>query len=391
MKIAATILAVLLALLCASLGAGSSDPAQATPAAGQETPPKCIKCGSTGRIPCPDHPKGECDHEDGCIYCSVIGDCATCGGTGFLSCPSCKYEPVRAALEARKIVIKGRKIALKTLDDTMGRPLRKAESAHFVLVWEMEKIRIEKRLPTQHETMHLYLKRLEQEYADYLEHMHCTDKDFVEKCHVFVWWMPQDHKDGGLRFCHQNATGGVKLMGQTPSYSVCGNKQHFSDDEKLARNIVHCVGHLLLSAQLPIQWIGNVKGGWADEGLAHWFEDRYWGICDNYCYQEANDNVDFRSGKYRLAVRDMIEKGKTPAVADVFEQNDDTLTPPMHAVAFSYVDYLLTRDGEKFNELCKKLKQKMATRDAMKAAFGIGPLEFEASWRDWVLQTYPKQ
>ena len=92
----------------------------------------------------------------------------------------------------------------------------------------------------------------------------------------------------------QNASGGVKLMGSTPRYTVCGNKQHFQDDEKLHRNIVHSTTHLLLSCLAPPGWVGNLKGGWMDEGLAHFYEDRYWGICDNYCYQEQNTNVDFK-------------------------------------------------------------------------------------------------
>ena len=124
-------------------------------------------------------------------------------------------------------------------------------------------------------------------------------------------------------------------MGLKPAYSVCGNKQHFNDDDKLHRNIVHCVAHLLLSAQAPPAWIGNIKAGWADEGVGHWFEDRYFGICDNYCFQEANGNLDFKSGRFRLAVRKLVAANEAPAVAVVFEQNCDTLTLPMNAVAFT--------------------------------------------------------
>jgi len=61
----------------------------------------------------------------------------------------------------------------------------------------------------------------------------------------------------------------------------------------------------------------------------------------------------------------------------------------MHAACFSYVDYLLTRDGTKFSELVKKLKAKIPTRDALKQVWGMTPIEFEALWKAWVLQTYP--
>jgi hypothetical protein len=352
-------------------------------------PPVCKKCQSTGRLPCPEHPKEECALEDEVVFCSVIADCAVCGGVGFVPCPECKNEPARAQIEKKKAQVAVRKVALEALDKTMGRPLRKGESAHFVLVWEMDRLKVDKKLLNPHELLHLYLKRLEDLYVDYCARLQITDKEFVEKCHVYVWYLLQDHWDGSLRFCKQSAKGGVKLMGQNPSYSICGNKQFFRGDEQLHRNIVHCVTHLLLSAQRPVAWIGNIKAGWADEGLAHFFEDRYWGICDTYCYQEANTNVDFKGGRFKLAVRKMVEMNEAPAVADVFEQNVDTLSLPMHAVCLSYVDYLLSRDGAKFSELVKKLKAKVPTREALKEVFGFGPLEFEGLWKAWVLATYP--
>jgi hypothetical protein len=178
-------------------------------------------------------------------------------------------------------------------------------------------------------------------------------------------------------------------MGAEARYSVCGNKQNFQNDEALWRNLVHCGTHILLANQTPPQWIGNIKGGWADEGLAHWFEDRYWGICDTYCYQEQNTNVDFKSGKYRLAMRKMIVEGHVPPIADVFQQNVDTLTLPMNVACFSYVDYLLFRDGAKFKELVKLLKVKKPTREALQEVYGVSPIEFETQWKAWVLETYP--
>jgi len=355
----------------------------------EDEAPVCKKCLSTGRQPCTEHERDACLLEDAVLFCSTIAECAVCAGVGFTACPDCENKPAREAIEAKKAAVAVRKVGLAYIDTTMNRPIRKAESQHFVLVWEMDRLKVEKKWLDAHELVHLYLKRLETLYADYCARLQITDKEFVEKFRVFVWQLPQDHHDAGLRFCRQSAKGGVKLMGQTPSYSVCGNKQNFQDDEKLHRNIVHCVVHLMLSAQRPVAWIGNIKAGWMDEGLAHFFEDRYWQIADTYCYQEANSNVDFKGGRFRLAVRKMIDEGKTPPVAEVLQQNVDTLTLPMHAVSFSYVEFLLNKDAEKFNALVKKLKEKVPTRDAFKEIYGFSVLDFESQWKSWVLQTYP--
>src|SRR5258708_17586614 len=121
-----------------------------------------------------------------------------------------------------------------------------------------------------------------------------------------IWYLPAAHDTGSTIFCGQNARGGVKLMGVNPTYSTCGSKQNFQNDERLYRNVVHNVVHLWISAQQPAGWIGNQKAGWVDEGLGHWFEDRYWNVCDTYCYQTQNTNTDFKSGRDQLALRNLV-------------------------------------------------------------------------------------
>jgi hypothetical protein len=90
-------------------------------------------------------------------------------------------------------------------------------------------------------------------------------------------------------------------------------------------------------------------------------------------------------------VRQLVEKDEAPAAATVFEQTSDTLTLPQHAVAFSYVDYLLHVDPEKLVRLSLQLKKKVATRDALREVMGLGVMEFESNWKSFVLATYPKR
>jgi len=375
-------LALVLALAPAATPRGS---AAQEPAA----PGKCIKCMDVRRKPCPEHPAAECEWELDVMYCSEIAACAVCSGVGWLDCTDCESPETEKWISDRKAKIPGRKTALKYIDDAMKREVRKAESTHMVLVWEMEEMKVEKRRLSRHELLHLYLTRLERLYADFVARMQLNDRLFVNKPNVYVWYLPDDHTQCGLALCEQNAKGGVKLLGSTPRYTVCGNKQNYQDDEKLHRNIVHSTTHLLLSCVQPAGWMGNIKGGWLDEGLSHWYEDRYFGVCDNYCYQEQNSNVDFKGGKFRVAVRKMVAEGKQPPVAEVFQQNTDTLTLPMHAVSMSYVDYLIEKDGAKFYELTKLLKNKVPSGDALEKTFGLRPLEFEALWKAHVLSTYP--
>jgi hypothetical protein len=351
-----------------------------------ERAPACNRCKSQGVQPCKEH-RGEAELEANALYCSVVDGCEACGGTGFVPCPHCDNEKARSDLALKRSRIVPARERLALLDREMGRPLRKAESEHFVLVWEMTGMKVEKKRLDEHAMLHLSVDRLEEVYADYCATLDA--RSFRKKVRVFVWYLPADQANGALRFCGQGSGYGVKLMGDTPTYSVCGNSQHFRGDEELHRNLVHSTAHLLFSHEDPSGWVGNQKGGWADEGLAHWFEQRYFGLCDTYCYQEQNTNVDFKGGKFRPAVRKMVAAGEEPPVGEMLEKNTDTLTLPQHAVAMSYVDYLITLDGAKFGALGRLMRAKKPTREAMQEVYGFNVLEFERRWRAWVLETYP--
>ena len=72
-----------------------------------------------------------------------------------------------------------------------------------------------------------------------------------------------------------------------------------------------------------------------------------------------------------------VAKETAPPMAEVMQKNAAELSAEENAGAFSYVDYLLTQhDPQKFNDLVKKLKSKVPTREALKEVYGMSPMEF---------------
>lgn len=351
----------------------------------------CKTCGGSGREPCAKHVKAECAWEDEVRYCSVAAACAVCGGTSFLPCKKCANEDTKDTLAKKRERVALEREKLASYDETMGRPLRKVASDHFTLVFELDGLKVEKRTAQNHELLHLYLRRLEKLYADYCALLDASDADFRERFQVFVWYLDPDQLKASLAFCAQAAPAGVKLMGNQVRYSTAANKKWFTTDEQLHRNLLHMVSHLILSHETPAAWIGNQKGGWAEEGLGHWFEYATFRRCDNYCFQEQDLSNDYKGGDYKLMCRKLVAGGDAPPFAAVFERNSDTLSRNEHVVAFSCVDYLLSLDSKKFGALCADLRRRVPTRDALQTHFGVTPLELERRWKEWVLETYPTQ
>ncbi|HUR27109.1 MAG TPA: hypothetical protein VM509_02915 [Planctomycetota bacterium] len=379
--------------MCAILAASIADFARAQVPQDPKAPqvPVCKVCRSTGTVPCSEHPKEDCEWEKTAQFCSVIADCPVCKGLGFVDCTDCDNAASDKQQAAKSQLIALLRPKVEQYDAQMSRKLRKAVSPHFTLVWEIESLKVEKRILGAHELLHLYLDRLEQHFALYVELTKAHPGDIAQRQKIFVWWLTSDQQEATLRFCQQGSPNGMKLMGSDSAYSVCGNRQFFTTDERLHRNLVHSVTHLLFAHETPSMWIGNQKAGWVEEGLAHVFEDRLFGICDNYCYEEQNTTTDFKSGRWRIAMRKLIVDEKAPAVSDVIQRNTDQLKLPEHLVAFSLVEYLLQLGPGKFDSFGKRLRNKTPVRDALDSVFKLTPLQLEAGWKAWVIETYPKQ
>ncbi len=352
---------------------------------------RCTKCKNVGRIECGEHRKLDMELELGVEYCSFVATCETCLGAGWVDCEHCENPVTEARLEAKRARSAVVHAELQFLDDTMERPLRKVAVPHAVIVCEIESWKVKKKRLKPHTVAHLYAGRVDALIKDYMSVLGVGPEEFAERLKVLIWGYQDDHEEGARRFMEISGKTGVKLLGIRPGFSVAQTREHFDNDEEFHRCVVHNVTHLLLSHQAPALWVGNIKGGWADAGVAHWFEERIEGICDNYCYQEVDltNQRGFNGGEFRVGLRKALAKDTLPSVAQVLTMNTDTMTEEMNALAFAIVDYLMNLDPAKTNELFKLMRARHSTRDALKTVFSINPIQLETRVLEWIRTTYP--
>lgn len=330
--------------------------------------------------------------EEGAIFCSVSARCPLCKGTFLVDCPDCsggEGESERAAAigDAERQIQKQQQF-----EKEMGaEPRARVVTRHFELTFEVEQLTVDRRQVDQHELLHLYATRLESLRSEFDELLGTRPTDHKSQRYwVMIWRSPLDQRDAAGRYAEGGSGGGVKLLGARGVFTMVRNRNEHPQDDDLHRTVVHNVTHLLLADLFDATWIGNRKAGWIDEGLPHWFEDKHFGQCTNFCYQEQNTLVGFKGGKWRQPVRSMVEGGKLPSFSEVSQKNSDQLTPQEHALAFSYVDFLVARDAKALPKLVAAYQKKKPTREALEAV-GIPMLDFEAQWKKWVLANYAKR
>ncbi|MFN0205717.1 MAG: hypothetical protein ACKVS6_05330 [Planctomycetota bacterium] len=353
----------------------------------------CQRCKFTGTLPCPKHTKAAIKMEAESIFCSIAARCEQCKGLFKIDCKDCKDNDGEASLETQAADAQRWIEKQQVFEKNMGGLARgRVITKRFDMTFEVEHLTIGMRQVEQHELLHLYASRMESLLADFNDVL--GTKDFDHKCQrylVMVWKNFLDNKEAAGRYADSGGAGsGVKLLGHRGVYTTWRDKGTMPQDDDLHRNLVHNVTHLLLADLFDGIWIGNRKAGWLDEGLAHWFEEKYFGICTNFCYQEQNTNFDFKGGKWKQPVRTLAENGKMPPFSETGDKMSDQLTTQEHALAFSYVDFLIARDAKLIPKMVQLYQKKKATREALEP-FGLSMLEFEKEWKKWVLATYSKR
>ncbi len=363
----------------------------------QDSPVLCRICQSTGVIPCGKHGKSLAAElaSAGVLHCSVVTDCKVCIGALASDCKQCANATAEGELARRQqLAREWLQQRRQTIDAVTARePFLHIATTHFELAFAMKPAMVGKEKIDQHARMHSYAQRLQALRALFLQTLELTDADLPDRLTVVMSEEAKDHSVLGPRLTGIGTANsvGLKLMGPEYVYSMWNDKRSLPDDDAVHRNLVHNVTHLLLSQMKPALWLGNHQHGWIDEGVAHWFEDAVVGKCTNFCFEEIllQSAASFKGGKWRTAVRAMVDEGKAVSFASLANDNTDQLNYVEHAFAFAYVDFLLAaRGGAKFRDFVRLVKADQPTRDALQQAFGFSTLSIDAVFLPWVKEHY---
>lgn len=358
--------------------------------------PACRECKSTGLVPCGKHGKLLVQEQDGaCLHCSEATECKACAGALVVDCKHC--DPPGAAIELQR----RQDLARQWLADRRERidaltrraPFLHLRSTHFDLVFALKAATVGKDKVDPHTRLHQFAARLEALRALFVQTLELPPGDLGERHLVCLSDDAKDHAVLGPQLTGMGPANsvGLKLMGPQYVYSMWQDRRTLPDDEAVHRNVVHNVTHLLLSEMPPSMFLGNKKLGWIDEGVAHWFEDKVVGKCTNFCFEEVllQAGAGFQGGKWRPAVRKLVDEGKAPSFPTVSMRNTDELSFVEHALAFAYVDFLLiAHGGGKFRDFVGRCKRGQSPGEAMAAVYDWSVLQFDEKFLPWVKANY---
>ncbi len=378
-------------LAALALVAGGSAPASAAPGRNAERPApargaaECRKCSGTGRVACPDAAKHACPDRLA-SHCSVAIACERCEGASLVPCASCVQEP-DAELAALRAENRAWLAEVRSIDQTLGKALRHADSPRFLLTYDVAELDL-KGIETPHEALHLYLARLEELFARFGAELSALPGDFLDRTHVLLWDDVKLQETASLRYTRQSSRTESKLMGKSPVVSIFYDEEWLHEESELHQAVVHQVTHCLLSNVWDGVWPGNIKCGWLDEGLAHAYEIVLFGGARHYCYIESDTILDMKFGVWESEVRAAVDRDEAPSFLKVSALDTIELEPGDQPFAWSYVDFVLREFPGKLGPLARELKARRPLKEALEAVLGLTPFEFEERWKAFVRAKY---
>jgi hypothetical protein len=362
----------------------------------------CDTCNSTGRLPF-ELPKKVVEQEKGCVYCSeVAGSDALNHGLDYKPCPKCEAPSIRDAVakkyaEETKLRVdwlKGRREIDQYLDDPKGLKLMHVATKHFELAWAVPKIKIGRQEFDQHQALHIYANRLEEEYAEYLTTFTLSEVDDQHdvRYNVMCFEQMKHCSKAQPKYCGGGGTGamdGLLLVGDHPYFVCWWNKTRNREDADFHEYLVHNAIHLFLDPTVKFFWLAR-KNGWIDEGLAHYFTDRRFSRCRSHCFQEQDEAGRWTPPPWRPEIRKRVIANKIPVFAEVVVKHGETLTAEEHLFVWSWIQYLNDAfDRRTFVKLIAGLKDQTPLRNLLKDLYGVTEFQFLENWKKYVVETYP--
>ncbi len=372
------------AALCALLAA--------VPFFAQEVPDGgCRACDMRGVRACKEHPADLDAFEKEVRFCSVAARCAECSGALTLDCGKCTDGKDSPGREKREEACRRWLEAGCDPEKAFARPLVRVETEHFEVIIDAE-LKEGSKTYSAHEFAHLVARELEAMAKTLDEHYDATANSYSGRTRIWYWAALEDHAKVNREIFGRNIESAMKFYTPKPASSAwTGGAGLEGKALNVAMNAVHVAAHLMMSAMFRAEWLNDKKAGWFDEGAGHWYEDMRFQRTATYCIDEANSDLDWKGGQWRVAIKDWLRKRRDPILPALTQKLSGTLWPEEHGLSWSLYDWVVAVHRDALKPLLMGYKDGKETRDLFRAHLNLTIPQAEEAWRAWVESTYPER
>lgn len=371
----------------------------------------CGRCGTTGKQPFDVGKEYIVEHVHDApwevLFCSEAIDSSNMA-LDWIVCPRCRTPSLQQVAQAEWDAIAEANEAWLEERQRMERyaefdDVVYIETTHFILSWNIPKVKADKKTYRLHAAAHLFATRFEEFYAEFQAITGIDDADNMRNKHlIFAFEEGKQAAAVGPPYAGLSHVGTVKRAGGSDKESVIvtwRQKSEHPTDDDFHRHLIHNLTHQLTSVYRNINWFTlgdlgltppwlNDDYGWYDAGIAHWFERRTAGSSETFCFREQDASSRWGSGDWRHNVWKAVMADEWPAFSPLLSKPTQSLTAREHQFCWSWVDYLMSVNAPGTAEAIKLAKQETPVRDILRQVYRLSQLSFEEDWAAWVKAEY---
>lgn len=372
------------ALLLALLAAAAPPPAQE-----EEPRGGCRSCAMSGVRPCKEHPTELAEYESAVRFCSVAARCADCSGALAVDCGRCPDGPESPRREARMLACQRWLESGCEPEKLFGRPLVRVETEHFEVILDAP-LKEGSRTLDPHEFAHLLANELEAMAATLDGHFGARAGSYSGRTRLWYWEKQEDHAAVNREIFGRNVSAAMKFYTRAPASSAWAHDRGLEGKAlNVAMNACHVAAHLMMHSMYRQEWLNDKKAGWFDEGAGHWYEELRFQRTATYCMDEANADLDWKGGQWRVAIKQWLAKETAPILPALVQKLPGTLWPEEHGLSWSLYDWVVAEHPDALKPLLMGYKDGKESRDLFREHLGMTVPQAEDAWRAWVAATYP--
>jgi hypothetical protein len=275
------------------------------------------------------------------------------------------------------------------------------KSPHFYLLTDIRQMKIltkegAPRVINQHEVAHLYIQRAELAYQRFTKYFG-DQVGLSRPMAIYLMGKKRTMEDAQAAYLGSPRTnimfgGGAKsIAGGYPFNGFGCNLQESRDDHGLHHQVLHSIGHILVSCWIKVDGKDKYLPKWMYAGAGHWLS-RYpkkFREMATFCGDEGTP-LSNNGRNWRMKIMKIAGSSKGRPIQRLFEVNTiGGLTLDDHVRAWSYFDIFMEEDRERFVKFLSLLRTGKDHRIALKESFGCSPEEWDRRWKDRVLGRRP--
>lgn len=318
-------------------------------------------------------------------------------GISWLPCRKCKNPDLKkkALMEFEKEV-KLRKDWLterRRIDKELKvkKPLLHLETAHFTWTFDIPRMKLNKKVRTSHQALHILAERMEIFYQEFHKKFRTSEKDYINntfRIMAFSRGVIAQRATGKYAQSHNKS--GMMLKVDNPAAYVCWwNKAALPNEEDFFCSLIHNSTHFFTAAYQCGFWSHPV--GIFYEGMAHWWEIYWYGHSTTYCRTENHTLSGWINDEWKVKLLKLVKAKKAPPLTESLQPNGGSMSFQQHMIGWSIVDYMMSKSPRKTLDFIAQLKKQKLPRDVFQSIWGISMLRFEEQWKEYVLEVYSQK